>query len=112
MSRFDDIQQHAFENTQNIFGDVAAWMPSNSSELQTGKVLYNSNDIQFAVDDRVFYEDAQYKIEYYKGTFNGLYENIKGGETEYINFNGKQLLVLGCEMKWDGNTFMLFCKEA
>lgn len=111
MSRFDDIEKLAFSKVHDIFGDVASWSPSDGSETITGKVLIQSNDVQFAVDDKVYYEDAQYRVEYYVGTFPGLYESLRKAKKEYVTCNGKKLLILGDEMKWDGKTFVLYCND-
>ena len=109
MSNFDAIQEAAFSTVHNVYGDVALWTSNNNL---SGDVLVNAKNEKETIDTGIGYEGAQYVLEYYEGTFPGLYEKVKKGKTtEYFTVNGINLVNMpqAIEKMWDGKTYKIYC---
>jgi hypothetical protein len=109
MSRFDNIQKAAFTKVQDIFGDVAVWIPSQGGDAQTVNVLFKSPDKEKMLGDTEKYKYTPYKysIEYYIDQFIGLKDSVEDGNTEVVTIDSVEFYVKSIIGERDGKTYVV-----
>lgn len=108
MNIFDSIQKTAFEVVTASFGYDATWMPSNGDPEQKESVLYKDPTEAYGFVMANFHVE-RHVMEYQKGQFPGLKENVDNGNIEKINIdNGRgeilRFTVKYIESRYDGKT--------
>lgn len=105
MAVFDEIAECAFSNVLNVMGENAA-RQSSSGGYEEGRVLFKCPTQSETVGDNYEYKPNTPTAEYYKGTFNGLKQNVDKQNNEFLLIRGSKYLVTSVETKYDGDTFI------
>jgi len=92
-------------------GDVALWIPSDGSEQQSTKVLFNQPEENKTLGDvdKYQYSPCKYFFEYYQGQFIGLKASVDLGGIETVTINGLQYDVREVSTKYDGKNYIAYC---
>lgn len=110
MSVFDALQQSCVNTINLVFGDLATWTSSNTHILHSELCLYKSpNDlISIGQKDKYEYRPYNYSVEFYKGKFQGLKENVDSGIIEKITVKGVTIAIREVYTKFDGKTLTAY----
>lgn len=109
---FERLSHTVFKTTTKIMGYEAEWFPSTASLSQKGRVHFKQNSIKQSTFENIHYSVMEYFIEYYQGTFNGLYELLDNKSTnEKINVligdTWREFYAEPTTAVWDGKTFII-----
>lgn len=102
---FDRLQTGLWETVNKTFGYDATWQPSQGGALQSAKVLYKDPSQNEKLQG-IEYNPYHWQIEYNLGSFDGLMEAVRAGETETISLLSKTFYVREVTAHWDGKTYI------
>lgn len=91
MAIFDQMERATWNTAGAVFGDSGQWRDLTAGPppvFYTGAVLVNepteTEGYQMGNRGADHYEITRPTIEYYAGTFPGLYEQVRGGSTSQL----------------------------
>lgn len=103
---FDNLSDKVFETVEKNMGYDASWSPADASPEQTARVLFGEptraeklGEYADEFDPRTFF------MEYWDGSFTGLFESVRSGVEEYVTINSKRYYVQDVKAKYDGRNY-------
>lgn len=101
---FNIYQKNLFTLCGTTFGCFSIWHCSDGS-TQNAIVLFGEPSRKVQLND-VDYLPPSYHIEYMKGTFVNLQNNVNSGMQEIVELSGDRYSVLQVYSKFDGKTLI------
>jgi hypothetical protein len=102
---FDNIEKTVMNTVTNTFGYDAIWKKQDGTEV-TGRVLLNRPTQKATINDQD-YDAISPKMEYTEGDFLGLFDRVRGNNSEEIWIGGYQHFAFKAERKFDGKTVII-----
>lgn len=110
-SRFDNMQRGTVERVNNLFGFPAVWNPSDDSDQQTAKILFEDPTRLMELGGLVEYNPQNVLMEYKEGDFVGLREAANSGANETVIVDGVSYNVRQVDLKYDGKTYIAILEK-
>lgn len=101
---FDGLQAAVYGTSTTVFGVDAAWSPSIGGDELTGRVL-EREPTEEEKSGPVSFSPIDFYVEWYAGTFPGLFEAVRDGNTEIVTVGETNYIVRSVTKKFDGQTY-------
>ncbi len=95
---------------ENTFGYDATWSPLAGGDIETARVLLNQPTNKESIGEES-YLALRPKMEYFDGSFPGLFESVQENNSEVIQIDGQQFLTVRAEKKFDGQTIIITLEQ-
>jgi hypothetical protein len=109
---FDGLADKVWSVCERTMGYDADWTPVNGSGTQTARVLFGEPTMAEKLGE---YGDSfnprTFFMEYWDGSFVGLFESVRDGEAEYVTVNDRSFFVRHIDRKFDGRNFRARIEE-
>lgn len=102
MNIFDDLQNMMFDVVSDTMGYDAVWI--TASPQKTARVLLKEPTEQYDLNG-VPYSPFNYMMEYRRGEFDGLIDNVRHNSDERLLINGSEYYVRTIQAAYDGKTY-------
>lgn len=103
---FDAMSDKVFETVEATMGYDGSWLPFGSGTTQTARVLYGEPTKEEKLGDfgDAFTPETRF-MEYWDGSFDGLFESVRSGVSEHVFVNGEEYYVADVQKKYDGRNY-------
>jgi hypothetical protein len=109
---FDGLADRVFSVVERTMGYNALWTPNGSVNTQSARVLFAEPTMAEKLGEYGdSYSPHTFFMEYWDGTFVGLFEAVRENSEEYVTVNGREFFVRHVERKFDGRNYRARLEE-
>lgn len=109
---FDGLADRVFNTVERTMGYDATWTPNGSVTQQSARVLFAEPTMAEKLGEYGdSYNPRTFFMEYWDGTFVGLFEAVRENSDEYVTINDRLFYVKHVDRKFDGRNYRARLEE-